>query len=148
MHRTFANFQFIKNLDDFVLFLFFQRVFENYTFLAFTIFLAGFWTFTYKKIPETKNKTFEEISALFRRDEDTMNVNGVNMLQETLQPAELMYVEKQTPLAQCQYHISFIHYSNNDFFSDLNVEHICFTSLVYSNYYLNLSMLPKIAHMV
>lgn len=63
------------------------------------MFLAGFWTFTYKKIPETKNKTFEEIAALFRRDDDTMNVNGVNMLQETLQPAELMFVEK--PLEQC-----------------------------------------------
>uniref|UniRef100_A0A336MA57 CSON012634 protein n=1 Tax=Culicoides sonorensis TaxID=179676 RepID=A0A336MA57_CULSO len=39
---------------------------ENYTFLPFSVFLAAFWIFTYKKVPETKNKTFEEILALFR----------------------------------------------------------------------------------
>ncbi|XP_055620803.1 glucose transporter type 1 isoform X10 [Toxorhynchites rutilus septentrionalis] len=39
---------------------------ENYTFLPFSVFLAIFWIFTYKKVPETKNKTFEEILALFR----------------------------------------------------------------------------------
>ncbi|XP_063215828.1 glucose transporter type 1 isoform X3 [Bacillus rossius redtenbacheri] len=39
---------------------------ENYTFLPFSVFLAIFWVFTYKKVPETKNKTFEEILALFR----------------------------------------------------------------------------------
>ncbi|XP_046391066.1 glucose transporter type 1 isoform X3 [Ischnura elegans] len=40
---------------------------DNYTFLPFSVFLAIFWIFTYKKVPETKNKTFEEISALFRQ---------------------------------------------------------------------------------
>ncbi|KAL1457040.1 hypothetical protein WDU94_001716 [Cyamophila willieti] len=40
--------------------------FEEYTFLPFSVMLAGFWLFTYKKVPETKNKTFEEIAALFR----------------------------------------------------------------------------------
>ncbi|OXU20201.1 hypothetical protein TSAR_004643, partial [Trichomalopsis sarcophagae] len=39
---------------------------ENYTFLPFSAFLAVFWIFTYKRVPETKNKTFEEILALFR----------------------------------------------------------------------------------
>lgn len=39
---------------------------DNYTFLPFSVFLALFWIFTYKKVPETKNKTFEEILALFR----------------------------------------------------------------------------------
>ncbi|KAF2880953.1 hypothetical protein ILUMI_25234 [Ignelater luminosus] len=39
---------------------------ENYTFLPFSVFLAIFWIFTYKKVPETKNKTFEEILAIFR----------------------------------------------------------------------------------
>ncbi|KAG5679241.1 hypothetical protein PVAND_008821 [Polypedilum vanderplanki] len=39
---------------------------DNYTFLPFSVFLAIFWIFTYKKVPETKNKTFEEILALFR----------------------------------------------------------------------------------
>ncbi|XP_076041486.1 glucose transporter 1 isoform X4 [Oratosquilla oratoria] len=41
--------------------------FENYTFLPFSVLLACFWVFTYYKVPETKNKTFEEISALFQR---------------------------------------------------------------------------------
>lgn len=43
-----------------------QTALENYTFLPFSVFLAIFWIFTYKKVPETKNKTFEEILALFR----------------------------------------------------------------------------------
>ncbi|XP_036144106.1 glucose transporter type 1 isoform X4 [Monomorium pharaonis] len=43
---------------------------ENYTFLPFSAFLAIFWIFTYKKVPETKNKTFEEILALFRHGND------------------------------------------------------------------------------
>ncbi|XP_015925517.1 glucose transporter type 1-like [Parasteatoda tepidariorum] len=79
-----------------------QRVFENYTFLVFTMFLAVFWTFTYKKIPETKNKTFEEISALFRRDDDPMNINGMNVLQNSLQSPEMLYEDK--PLDQCEFH--------------------------------------------
>uniref|UniRef100_T1GRK3 Major facilitator superfamily (MFS) profile domain-containing protein n=1 Tax=Megaselia scalaris TaxID=36166 RepID=T1GRK3_MEGSC len=41
---------------------------DNYTFLPFSVFLAIFWIFTYKKVPETKNKTFEEILALFRHN--------------------------------------------------------------------------------
>ncbi|XP_043261919.1 glucose transporter type 1 isoform X5 [Colletes gigas] len=44
---------------------------ENYTFLPFSAFLAIFWIFTYKKVPETKNKTFEEILALFRHGNDS-----------------------------------------------------------------------------
>lgn len=43
-----------------------QNHLENYTFLPFSAFLAVFWIFTYKRVPETKNKTFEEILALFR----------------------------------------------------------------------------------
>lgn len=141
--------EFIKNVNDFVSFFFFQRVFENYTFLAFTIFLAGFWTFTYKKIPETKNKTFEEISALFRRDEDTMNVNGVNMLQETLQPAELMYVEKQAPLAQCKYYISLIHHSNHGISFLISKWNIFFSLVQYmqNNIQIQICVL-KIAHTI
>ncbi|GFV12586.1 glucose transporter type 1 [Trichonephila clavipes] len=79
-----------------------QRFFENYTFLVFTMFLAGFWTFTYKKIPETKNKTFEEISALFRRDEDTININGMDVLRNSLQPADLLF-EENKPADQCEF---------------------------------------------
>jgi len=44
---------------------------QNYTFLPFSVLLAFFWIFTYKIVPETKNKTFEEISALFRRNDRT-----------------------------------------------------------------------------
>lgn len=49
-------------------FCYFQTALENYTFLPFSVFLAIFWIFTYKKVPETKNKTFEEILALFRHN--------------------------------------------------------------------------------
>lgn len=49
-----------------------QKVFEDYTFLPFTCLLAAFWIFTYQKVPETKNKTFEEIAALFRRENPNM----------------------------------------------------------------------------
>ncbi|XP_023234296.1 glucose transporter type 1-like [Centruroides sculpturatus] len=71
-----------------------QRFLENYTFLPFTALLAIFWTFTYRKIPETKNKTFEEIAALFRRG-DVINVNGLNILRKSLQSGELIFEEKQ-----------------------------------------------------
>ncbi|XP_059473521.1 glucose transporter type 1 isoform X2 [Neocloeon triangulifer] len=50
-----------------ILFPTMKTALENYTFLPFSVFLAIFWTFTYKKVPETKNKTFEEILALFRQ---------------------------------------------------------------------------------
>lgn len=43
---------------------------ESYAFLPFTVFLAIFWTFTYFKVPETKNRTFEEITALFHSHKD------------------------------------------------------------------------------
>merc|ERR1712025_454516 len=43
-----------------------QTMLENYTFLPFSMFLAIFWVFTYKKVPETKNKTFDEIATLFK----------------------------------------------------------------------------------
>uniref|UniRef100_A0A7G3B6E4 Major facilitator superfamily (MFS) profile domain-containing protein n=1 Tax=Lutzomyia longipalpis TaxID=7200 RepID=A0A7G3B6E4_LUTLO len=56
---------------------------ENYTFLPFSVFLAIFWIFTYKKVPETKNKTFEEILALFRHGNgsiaESSNVNETQM---------------------------------------------------------------------
>lgn len=56
----------IEQESNIILFLSFQALLENYTFLPFSVFLAIFWIFTYKKVPETKNKTFEEILALFR----------------------------------------------------------------------------------
>ncbi|XP_054721055.1 glucose transporter type 1-like [Uloborus diversus] len=62
-----------------------QRSFENYSFLPFTVLLAIFWTFTYRKVPETKNRTFEEIAALFRRDE-VVNVNGLTAVVPPRKP--------------------------------------------------------------
>ncbi|KAL1428225.1 hypothetical protein MTO96_002627 [Rhipicephalus appendiculatus] len=42
-------------------------VLEHYTFLIFTALLVFFWLFTYYMVPETKNKSVEEIAALFRQ---------------------------------------------------------------------------------
>ncbi|XP_043482006.1 glucose transporter type 1 isoform X5 [Leptopilina heterotoma] len=58
-------------------FLKMKSALENYTFLPFSAFLAIFWIFTYKKVPETKNKTFEEILALFRHN------NGRSSLRDS-----------------------------------------------------------------
>ncbi|XP_076619969.1 glucose transporter 1 isoform X16 [Colletes latitarsis] len=82
---------------------------ENYTFLPFSAFLAIFWIFTYKKVPETKNKTFEEILALFRHGNDSRSslrdsrlygsmLNCVNALEGHIPPAEsaaLMVAEEK-----------------------------------------------------
>jgi len=38
-----------------------------YVFVIFAAFLAFFTWFTWQKVPETKNKTVEEISAMFRQ---------------------------------------------------------------------------------
>ncbi|KFM58596.1 Solute carrier family 2, facilitated glucose transporter member 1, partial [Stegodyphus mimosarum] len=87
-------------------------LFENYSFLPFTVLLAIFWTFTYKKVPETKNRTFEEIAALFRREE-VVNVNGLTTVVQRKpvhhQSAELVTEEKNLEtcylhhLPHCQY---------------------------------------------
>ncbi|XP_044000904.1 glucose transporter type 1 isoform X4 [Aphidius gifuensis] len=81
---------------------------DNYTFLPFSAFLAVFWIFTYKKVPETKNKTFEEILALFRHGHDRSSMrdsrlygtmlNCTNSLEGHLPPAEsaaLMIAEEK-----------------------------------------------------
>lgn len=39
----------------------------EYTFIIFTVLLILFWFFTYKRVPETKGKSVEEIAALFRQ---------------------------------------------------------------------------------
>ena len=38
---------------------------QNYTFILFLILMIGFLVFTYFKVPETKNKTFEEIAGQY-----------------------------------------------------------------------------------
>merc|ERR1711962_836250 len=42
-----------------------NKALDEYSFLPFTVLLALFWIFTYYKVPETKNRTFEEIASLF-----------------------------------------------------------------------------------
>ncbi|XP_055910923.1 glucose transporter type 1 [Eupeodes corollae] len=74
---------------------------ENYTFLPFSVFLAIFWIFTYKKVPETKNKTFEEILALFRHGNGRSMLNCVNSLEPQsmnsgIEHAALMVSEEKT----------------------------------------------------
>ncbi|XP_076318380.1 solute carrier family 2, facilitated glucose transporter member 1-like isoform X2 [Tachypleus tridentatus] len=44
-----------------------KTILGDYTFLLFTVLLAIFWIFTYKRVPETKNKTIEEITSMFRQ---------------------------------------------------------------------------------
>ncbi|CAN7986370.1 unnamed protein product [Ixodes hexagonus] len=50
-----------------VAFLPLTGVLFHFTFLIFTALLVFFWLFTYYFVPETKNKSVEEISALFRQ---------------------------------------------------------------------------------
>lgn len=44
-----------------------QTILGGYVFVVFSVLLVFFWIFTYKKVPETKGKTIEEISATFRQ---------------------------------------------------------------------------------
>ncbi|XP_039285951.1 glucose transporter type 1 isoform X20 [Nilaparvata lugens] len=83
---------------------------ENYTFLPFSVFLAIFWIFTYKKVPETKNKTFEEILALFRHSNGRGSLrdsrlygsmlNCPNALEPRITPSELaaLMVAEEKPI--------------------------------------------------
>jgi len=43
-----------------------QRAIDEFVFLIFLILMIGFTTFVFFLVPETKNKTFEEISSAFR----------------------------------------------------------------------------------
>uniref|UniRef100_A0A646QID7 Solute carrier family 2, facilitated glucose transporter member 1 n=1 Tax=Hemiscolopendra marginata TaxID=943146 RepID=A0A646QID7_9MYRI len=43
-----------------------KNAMDEYVFLIFAGLLAFFWVYTYKQVPETKNKNSDEISALFR----------------------------------------------------------------------------------
>lgn len=45
----------------------FQNLLGDYTFLVFTVILVTFGIYVYKKVPETKGKTAEEIGATFRQ---------------------------------------------------------------------------------
>nr|XP_014290180.1 glucose transporter type 1 isoform X8 [Halyomorpha halys] len=77
-----------------------QASLENYTFLPFSVLLAGFWIFTYKRVPETKNKTFEEILVLFRNNNGRSTLNCVNALEHRMPPSEraALMVAEEKPL--------------------------------------------------
>uniref|UniRef100_A0A8C1LUM8 Solute carrier family 2 member 1a n=1 Tax=Cyprinus carpio TaxID=7962 RepID=A0A8C1LUM8_CYPCA len=51
-----------------------------YVFIIFTIFLLIFFVFTYFKVPETKGRTFEEISASFRSGAEKYTQDDLNTL--------------------------------------------------------------------
>lgn len=44
-----------------------SEAFGNYVFLPYTFLLILFFIFTYLKLPETKNRTIEEVTALFKK---------------------------------------------------------------------------------
>jgi SP family facilitated glucose transporter-like MFS transporter 1 len=44
-----------------------SNVLGNATFLVFTFLLILFWIYTYRKVPETKGKSVDEIAAVFRQ---------------------------------------------------------------------------------
>lgn len=57
-----------------------MELIEHYTFLIFTVVLVLFWVFIYKKLPETKNKSIEAITKVFRARvyNDDMALNKLN----------------------------------------------------------------------
>ena len=57
----------------------FQDELGELVFLPYTAFLAFFFLFLYKTLPETKGKTFEEISAIFSKDKNTMTPSGESL---------------------------------------------------------------------
>ncbi|XP_024219343.1 glucose transporter type 1 isoform X12 [Halyomorpha halys] len=97
-----------------------QASLENYTFLPFSVLLAGFWIFTYKRVPETKNKTFEEILVLFRNNNGRgslrdsrlygSTLNCVNALEHRMPPSEraALMVAEEKPLPDTCKHSKFL----------------------------------------
>lgn len=57
----------INVLSSSLLRLALQELCGPYVFVIFTILLISFFIFTYFKVPETKGRTFDEISAGFRQ---------------------------------------------------------------------------------
>jgi len=49
------------------LYFYLQEAIGPYVFIIFAVLLGLFAAFTHFKVPETKNKTIEEISAIFRQ---------------------------------------------------------------------------------
>ena len=79
-------------------YLFMQNHLGDYTFLPFTVFLAIFWTFTYKKVPETKNRTFEEIAVLFQQDNS--GLAGIDSIADRPTTSNVLADEKPMEASQ------------------------------------------------
>lgn len=65
--------------------LLFQKGLGDFSFLPFTVLLAGFFLFTLKFVPETKNRTIEDISrtwfasdSYFDADKDRRHLSVEN----------------------------------------------------------------------
>ena len=75
-----------------------KRALENYVFLPYTCFLAIFWTFTYHRVPETKNRTFEEISSIFKQSNNvpyTTNETDLASLVQHQQQQQPQPIQQQ-----------------------------------------------------
>lgn len=56
-----------------------QEWLNDFSFLPFIVLLAIFWIYCYKKMPETKNKTFEEIASLFASASPSLTTYGTQL---------------------------------------------------------------------
>lgn len=59
-----------------------QKSIGNYSFIPFVVMLALFWLFTYWKVPETKGKTIEQITAMFVQETDSPSVAYSRLINE------------------------------------------------------------------
>lgn len=56
------------NFIHFFTFSMLQKALGDYTFVPFSVLLLLFVLFTFFFVPETKNKTFEEVSGMWKKD--------------------------------------------------------------------------------
>ena len=61
-----------------------------YVFIVFTVFLVIFWVFTFFKVPETRGRTFEEITRAFegQMQTGTRGEKGPIMEMNSIQPTK------------------------------------------------------------
>lgn len=72
---------YLSSFHNLVLLLFPQQYLTGpYVFIIFTVLLLMFFVFTYFKVPETKGRTFDEISASFRSGAEKYTRDDLNTL--------------------------------------------------------------------
>ncbi|CAG5125327.1 unnamed protein product, partial [Candidula unifasciata] len=59
-----------------------QEALKDYTFLPFTVLLVLFFLYTYFVVPETKGKTFEEVTALWRKNPNRVTSSPLEKMPE------------------------------------------------------------------